>query len=166
MRAGDFTDRTFYVADLEKSGEKVAGYVSYSPTLRKAVFLPIVPFRSNGYFRAVIKTDVKDADGKITEAGVHDLAGNALDIAVIWTFRTKESPNEAVWSLNFSVTDGTSTDANNIAGVKLGAQDGKDPYDMRTVGSLPGRLQISFLGEDGTQYDRDVRPADGRLSHH
>ncbi|MBU0700304.1 hypothetical protein KKE26_03275 [bacterium] len=48
MRASDFTDRTFYVMDLLNNNEKVAGYVSYSPALRKATFVPIVPFKPYG----------------------------------------------------------------------------------------------------------------------
>ena len=36
MRATDFSDRTFAVMDLLDNNEKIAGFVSYSPALRKA----------------------------------------------------------------------------------------------------------------------------------
>jgi len=77
MRSTDFSDRTFYVMDLLNNNTKVAGYVSYSPALRKTVFVPIVPFRPNGFYRVEVKTDVDtDGDDIIDEQGVHDLAGN------------------------------------------------------------------------------------------
>jgi hypothetical protein len=164
MRADDFSDRTFYVTDLMKSGEKVAGFVSYSPALRKAIFVPIVPFNSNGFYRAEIKTDTENAG--ITERGVHDLAGNPLDNAFMWTFRTTDAPFEPTWSITLSASDGTNTDNNNIAGVEYGALDGEDEKDARSVPALISRLNLSFLDRAMTEFDRDIRPADGRLAHY
>ncbi|MCD6507989.1 Ig-like domain-containing protein, partial [Candidatus Poribacteria bacterium] len=160
MRATDFSDRTFYVTDLLDGGKMVSGYVSYSPALRKAVFVPITPFKPNGFYRVEIKTDV------------HDLAGNPLDNTFIWTFRTTDAPFEPTWSLNWRVTDGVTTDSNNIAGVEYGATDGKDEKDVRAVPALTSTSQspisLSFLidGDKKNGFDRDIRPADGRLAHH
>jgi len=167
MRATDFDDRTFYVMDLLNDNEKVAGYVSYSPALRKTVFVPIVPFQPNGFYRVEIKTDEDtDGDGNIDERGVHDLAGNPLDNAFMWTFRTTDAPFEPTWSLTFSVDDGVSTDANNIASVEYGAIDDEDEKDVRAVPALSSQLSMSYLNQDKVEFDRDIRPADGRLSHH
>jgi hypothetical protein len=159
MRADDFSDRTFYVTDLLKSGEKVAGFVSYSPALRKAIFVPIAPFKSNGFYRAEVKTDTE------TEKGVHDLAGNPLDNAFMWTFRTTDAPFEPTWSIMLSASDGTNIDSNNIAGVEYGALDSEDEKDASSVPALVSRMSLSFLDRAMTEFDRDVRPADGRLSH-
>ena len=166
MRADDFSDRTFVVTDLLEN-KKVPGYVSYSPALRKAIFVPIVPFRPNGFYRVEIKTDVDvDGDGKIDERGVHDLAGNPLDRAMVWTFRTTDAPFEETWSITLSVTDGTSKDGNKVAGVAYGASDGEDEKDARAVPGLADQLRLVFLNQDKVQFERDFRPADGRLSHH
>lgn len=165
MRADDFTDRTFAVTDLLKGGEKVAGFVSYSPALRKSIFVPIVPFRPNGFYRVEVKTDVKKADGSV-DRGVHDLAGNPLDNTFIWTFRTTDAPFEETWSITLSVTDGMSSDANNIAALEYGASDAEDERDARAVPPLTSQMSISFLDRNKVEYDRDIRPADGRLSHH
>jgi len=165
MRADDFDDRTFYVTDLLKANEKVAGYVSYSPALRKAVFVPVQPFQPNGFYRVEIKTDKKRDDGTV-EKGLHDLAGNPLDAAFMWTFRTKDAPFEPTWSLTLSATDGNNTDNNNIAAVEYGAEDGQDEKDALAVPSLTNQLCLSFLNRDKVEFDRDIRPADGRLSHH
>jgi len=167
MRAMDFDDRTFYVMDLLDNNKKVAGYVSYSPALRKTVFVPIVPFQPNGFYRVEIKTDGDtDGDGTIDERGVHDLAGNPLDNSFMWTFRTTDAPFEPTWSMNFSVADGTSTDANNYATVEYGALDEEDEKDALAVPALASQLRMVFLNRDKVEFDRDIRPADGRLSHH
>ena len=167
MRSTDFSDRTFYVMNLLDNNSKVAGYVSYSPALRKTVFVPIVPFQPNGFYRVEIKTDVDtDSDGEIDERGVHDLAGNPLDNAFMWTFRTTDAPFEPTWSMVFSVTDGTSTDANNYASVEYGALDEEDEKDSLAVPALASQLRMVFLNQDKVEFDRDIRPADGRLSHH
>ena len=165
MRMDDFTDRTFYVTDLLNNGEKVAGFVSYSPALRKAVFVPIVPFQPNGFFRAEIKTDAEKPDRTI-EKGVHDLAGNPLDNAFTWTFRTTDSPFEEIWSIILSAVDGVSSDGNNIAAVEYGAEDAEDEKDARAVPKISSQFELSFLDRDQVKFDRDVRPADGRLGHH
>jgi len=165
MRAGDFTDRTFYVTDLLDNSEKVAGFVSYSPALRKAIFVPQVPFKPNGFFRVEVKTDTERDDGTI-EKGVHDLAGNPLDSEFTFTFRTTDSPFEETWTITLSATDGISTDANNIAAVAYSAIDGEDEQDARAVPSLTSQFRLSFLDRDKVEFDRDIRPADGRLSHH
>jgi hypothetical protein len=165
MRADDFSDRTFAVTDLLKGSQKVAGFVSYSPALRKAVFVPIVPFDPNGFYRVEIKTDTYKADGSIDQRGVHDLAGNPLDNAFMWTFRTTDAPFEPTWSITLRATDGISTDANNIAAVEYGAEDGEDERDARAVPSF-SQMSLSFLDKDKVRFDRDIRPADGRLSHH
>ena len=167
MRATDFDDRTFYVMDLLDDNKKVSGYVSYSPALRKTVFVPIVPFQPNGFYRVEVKTDEDtDGDGDIDERGVHDLAGNPLDNAFMWTFRTTDAPFEPTWSLTFSVNDGVSTDANNIAAVEYGATDDEDEKDVLAVPALSSQLSMSYLNRDKVEFDRDIRPADGRLSHH
>jgi hypothetical protein len=163
MKAGDFTDRTFYVTDLLKNGEKVGGFVSYSPALRKAIFVPIVPFKPNGFYRVEIKTDTEK--NGVPESGVHDLAGNPLDNAFMWTFHTTEAPFEPVWSINFSIEDCASKDGNNIAGVEYGASDGEDEKDARSVPSLASKLRLNFLDQNKVEFDRDIHPADGRLSH-
>ncbi|MBU0702004.1 hypothetical protein KKE26_12075 [bacterium] len=165
MRAMDFTDRTFYVMDLLNNNEKVAGYVSYSPALRKAIFVPIVPFTPYGFYRVEIKTDEEKPDHTI-EQGVHDLAGNPLDNAFMWTFRTKDAPFEQVWSIGLSVTDGISLDGNNIAGVEYGATDGTDEKDAQSVPGMASQMRLSYLNKQRQGFDRDIRPADGRLSHH
>jgi hypothetical protein len=164
MRADDFNDRTFAVTDLLKSGQKVAGFVSYSPALRKAIFVPVVPFDPNGFYRVEIKTDT-EKDGVI-ERGVHDLAGNPLDNAFMFTFRTTHAPFEPTWSITLSASDGTSKDANNIAGIEYGVLDGEDERDARAVPGLASKLRLSYLDISKTEYDRDIRPADGRLSYH
>ncbi|MCZ6678531.1 MAG: carboxypeptidase regulatory-like domain-containing protein [Candidatus Poribacteria bacterium] len=56
MNANDFSDRTFEVVDLLDNNTKVAGFVSYSPTLRKTVFVPVIPFNPNGFYKATMKT--------------------------------------------------------------------------------------------------------------
>jgi hypothetical protein len=168
MRATDFDDRTFYVTDLLDNNKKVAGYVSYSPALRKVVFVPIVPFQPNGYYRVGIKTDTENPDGT-TDRGVHDLAGNPLDNAFSWTFRTTDAPFEPTWAMNFRVNDGIATDANNIAAVEYGALDEEDESDEKDARAVPGiasQLRMSFLNPDKVQFERDIRPADGRLAHH
>ncbi|MCK5381757.1 MAG: Ig-like domain-containing protein, partial [Candidatus Latescibacteria bacterium] len=162
MRSTDFSDRTFYVTDLLDNNTMVAGYVSYSPALRKTVFVPMVPFQPNGFYRVEIKTD----DENSGERGVHDLAGNPLDNAFMWTFRTTDAPFEPIWSMNFSVTDGTSKDANKYAGVEYGALDEEDEKDARAVPALANQLRMVFLNRNQVQFERDIRPADGRLSHH
>ncbi len=167
MRATDFDDRTFYVMDLLDNNSKVSGYVSYSPALRKTVFVPIVPFRPNGFYRVEVKTDVdNDQDGNFEERGVHDLAGNPLDNAFMWTFRTTDAPFEPTWSMVFSATDGDNTDGNNIAAVAYGAIDAEDEKDVRAVPALASQMRMSFLNRDKVEFDRDIRPADGRLAHH
>jgi len=154
MRADEFNDQTFFVTDLLKGSQQVAGFVSYSPTLRKAVFVPITPFQPNGFYRVEIKTDV------------HDLAGNPLENAFTWKFRTTDSPFEETWSIILSADDGTSTDANNIVAVEYGAEDGEDEKDARAVPKISSQFDLSFLDRDLVKFDRDIRPADGRLGHH
>ncbi|MEK7274623.1 MAG: Ig-like domain-containing protein, partial [Candidatus Desantisbacteria bacterium] len=168
MRATDFTDRTFLVLDLLENNKQVAGYVSYSPALRKAIFVPSVPFTPYGYYRVEIKTDEEKIVGTTTtiDRGVHDLAGNPLDNAFMWTFRTTDAPFEPVWSITLSAEDGTNKDGNNIAAVKHGAFDAEDEQDARAVPSLADQLRLSFLNRNNVEFDRDIRPADGRLSHH
>jgi hypothetical protein len=167
MRAGDFDDRAFQVTDLLDQGAKVAGYVSYSPALRKAVFVPVVPFQPNGYYRAEIRTDDdSDGDGEVDVRGVRDLAGNPLDNGLVWTFRTTDAPFEPTWSIVLSVTDGQGIDGNQVAAVEYGAMDGEEEKDARAVPGLASQLRMSLLDRDGIEYERDVRPADGRLSHH
>ena len=164
MRAGDFSDRTFYVTDLLNNSDKVPGFVSYSPALRKAIFVPVVPFQPNGFFRVEIKTDT-EKDGNL-EKGVHDLAGNPLDNAFMFTFRTTDAPFEETWSIILAATDGTSIDANNIAAVEYGALDAEDEKDALAVPHLDAQLNLSFLDRSQVEFDRDIRPADGRLGHH
>ncbi|MBC8217990.1 MAG: hypothetical protein H8E73_05945, partial [Planctomycetes bacterium] len=165
MRAGDFSDRTFYVTDLLNNNEKAAGFVSYSPALRKAIFVPVVPFQPNGFFRVEIKTDTIKEDGTL-EKGIHDLAGNPLDNAFMFTFRTTDAPFEETWSITLAATDGTGIDANNIAAVAYSALDGEDEQDVRAVPKLSSQFGLSFLDRNQVKFDRDIRPADGRLSHH
>ncbi|MBI4848801.1 MAG: T9SS type A sorting domain-containing protein [Nitrospirae bacterium] len=164
MREMEFTDRTFMVIDLLNNNKQVAGYVSYSPALRKATFVPVVPFNPYGFYRVEIKTDEKK-DGKI-EKGVHDLAGNPLDNAFMWTFHTLGAPFEPTWSIILSAEDGMNKDGNNIAAVEYGALDTEDAKDARAVPSLANQLRLNFLNSKGIEFDRDIRPADGRLSHH
>jgi len=171
MRADDFNDRSFEVEDLLNSAERVSGFVSYSPTLRKAVFVPVQPFIPNGFYRATIKTDSDtgevDGDGEpIIDRGLHDLAGNPLDQDFSWTFRTTDSPFEETWSIVLSATDSNSTDANNIASIEYGAEDGEDERDARALPALTQMLELSFIDSNGAEFDRDTRPADGRLAHH
>jgi hypothetical protein len=167
MRADEFTDRTFYVMDLLNDNRQVAGYVSYSPALRKAVFVPVTPFQPNGFYRVQMKTDEDtDGDGIIDVQGVHDLAGNPLDTTFFWTFRTTDAPFEPTWSLNWRVSDGTMIDSNNIAAVEYGATDGEDEKDVRAVPALASQMRMCFLDRDKNEFDRDIRPADGRLAHH
>ena len=66
----------------------------------------------------------------------------------------------------FSVTDGISTDANNYAAVEYGAFDEEDEEDVRAIPALASQLSLSFLNRNKVEFDRDIRPADGRLSHH
>ncbi|MFH1897296.1 MAG: PKD domain-containing protein [Candidatus Desantisbacteria bacterium] len=165
MRSTDFSDRTVVVMDLLDNNKIVAGYVSYTPAIRKVTFVPIVPFRSNGFYRAQVKTDEEKADGTI-DRGVHDLAGNPLDNAFMWTFRTTDVPFEPIWSVILSATDGINKDGNNIAAVAYGALDGEDEKDARAVPSLATQLRLSFLNRQKIEFDRDTRSADGRLSHH
>jgi hypothetical protein len=160
MRTDDFSDRTFEVIDLLNGSAKIGGFVSYSPALRQAVFVPIVPLQPNGFFKAEVKTD--SGAGK----GVHDLAGNPLDVAFSWTFRTADTPFEETWSITLSVTDGASTDANNIAAVAFGAKDGEDEKDARAVPRVSSQIGLSFVDANKVEFDRDTRPADGRLGHH
>ena len=164
MRATDFSDRTFVVTNL-LTGETVAGFVSYSPALRKAIFVPVVPFQPNGFYHALIKTDVEKADGTI-DRGVRDLAGNPLDNEFSFTFRTADTPFEETWTIKLAATDGASRDANNIAGVAFGVSDDEDEQDVRAVPQLAEQLSLSFLNRNQTEFDRDMRPADGRLSHY
>ena len=164
MRATDFSDRTFYVTDLLDNQTKVAGFVSYSPALRKTLFVPQVPFKPNGFYFVKIKTD-KEENGTI-DKGLHDLAGNPLDNEFTMTFRTKDTPFEEQWSIILSATDGVSTDANNIAAVEYGVSDGEDERDAHAVPGLYSEFRLSFVNHDGAEFERDVRPADGRLSHH
>jgi len=162
MRDDDFSDDTFTVVDLLDNNQAVAGFVSYSPSLRKGIFVPVEPFKPNGFYRAEIKTDV-DAD-----RGVHDLAGNPLDNAFMWTFRTTDAPFEPTWSITLKATytDGTDSDANNIAAVEYSALDGEDERDAQAVPGLASNLRLSFLDRNEVEFDRDIRPADGRISHH
>jgi len=164
MRADDFSDRTFAVTDLLNSSQSVAGFVSYSPTLRKAIFVPVEPFKPNGFYRVEIKTDVTKPDTTI-DRGVHDLAGNPLDNAFMWTFRTTDAPFEPTWSITLKASDGTTTDANNIAAVEYSALDSEDERDARAVPGLASNLRLSFLDRSKVEFDRDIRPADGRISH-
>ncbi|HEX30042.1 TPA: T9SS type A sorting domain-containing protein [Candidatus Poribacteria bacterium] len=167
MRATDFSDRTFYVTDLLDGGKKVSGYVSYNSALRKAVFVPVTPFKPNGYYRVEIKTDVDtDGNGEIDERGVHDLAGNPLDMTFVWTFRTTDAPFEPTWYIRWRVSDGTTVDSNNICAVEYGAEDGEDEKDVRAVPALSSQMKMCFLDRDRNEFDRDIRPADGRLAHH
>ena len=168
MRGTDFSDRTFEVTDLLDNKTRVAGFVSYSPALRKTLFVSQVPFRPNGFYFVTIKTDEEQDDGTI-EKGVHDLAGNPLDNEFTMTFRTKDTPFEETWSLVLSaVATGSvpSTDANNYAAVEFGAEDGVDEKDAHAVPKIASQFNLSFLNRDQIKFDRDVRPADGRLSHH
>ena len=186
MRIDDFSDRTFVVTDLlEGDGSTIPGFVSYSPTLRKATFVPVVPFRSNGFYRVNIKTDTLNESGEVEENGVHDSAGNPLDDEFSFTFYTKDSPFEETWNLAFSVSDGSSTDSNNIAAVAYKAKDTEDGLDARAVPRLGSQIAFSFLlnasgnaenaktisdaisyRKNPIELDRDIRPADSRLSHH
>jgi len=43
--------------------------------------------------------------------------------------------------------------------------DGEDEKDARSVPSF-SQLSLSFLNQDKVEYERDIRPADGRFSHH
>ncbi|MBI1923309.1 T9SS type A sorting domain-containing protein [Candidatus Poribacteria bacterium] len=165
MRGTDFSDRTFVVTDLLDANKKVAGFVSYSPALRKAVFVPVTPFQSNGFYHVEIKTDTVKNDGTI-DRGLRDLAGNPLDNPFAWTFHTTDTPFEETWSITLAVMDGVSTDANNIAAVAYGALDGEDEQDAQAVPSLTSQLRVNFLDRNKVEFDRDTRPADGRLSHH
>ena len=167
MRPTDFDDRTMQVTDLLDDRRNVPGYVSYSPALRKVVFVPVVPFQPNGFYRVQVKTD-EDSDGNdiVDVRGVHDLAGNPLDNAFTWTFRTTEAPFEPTWAMVWSVTDGTASDGNKIAAVEYGALEGEDERDALAVPGLASRLQLSFVDREQQAYERDIRPADGRLSHH
>ncbi len=169
MTADDFSDRTFTVVDLLNSNEKVAGIVSYSQTLRKAIFTPVTPLDPNGFYKATIKTDTL-SEGSVTDAGVHDLAGNPLDNALSWTFRTTDSPFEETWSIALSVTDTQpATDAGKLAAVAFGALDEEDEQDARAVPRMSTQLALNFLHKQGTAigdtFERDTRPADGRLAH-
>ena len=154
MRSTDFSDRTFEVIDLLNNAPPVGGFVSYSPALRKAVFVPVTPFNPNGFYKATINSSV------------HDLAGNALKSEFSWTFRTTDSPFEETWSIILSATDGDSTDGNNIASVEFGAEEGEDAKDARALTAFGNQLALSFIDDQLTEFDRDTRPADGRLSHH
>jgi len=166
MRADDFTDRTFVVTDLlhddPNSPPEIAGFVSYSPSLRKATFVPKIPFKPNGYYQA----EMRKPDPSTDQEGVYDLAGNPLDNTFMWTFRTKDAPFEETWSIVLSVTDGTDLDGNNIAGVAYGALDEEDEKDARAVPGMANQMRQTFLDRDKVRFDRDLRPADGRLSHH
>jgi len=135
--------------------------------LRTVVFVPQVPFRPNGFYRAVVKTDTEQEDGSI-ERGVRDLAGNPLDNEFFWTFRTTDAPFEEQWSITLRADDGSDIDANNIAGVEFQAEDTEDERDARSVPSIDAadQLRLSFLNASNVEYDRDIRPADGRLGHH
>ncbi len=167
MTADDFSDRTFYVVDLLNSSAKVAGFVSYSPTLRKAIFVPVTPLVPNGFYKATMKTDTFDGNNKLTESGVHDLAGNALDLEFSWTFRTTDTPFEETWSIELSATDGSSTDTGKIASVAFGALDGEDEKDARAVPRMSSQISLKFIHNgSAAEFDRDTRPADGRLGHH
>lgn len=123
-----------------------------------------MPFKPNCFYRVEIKTD--EEVNEVMERGVHDLAGNPLDNAFMWTFRTTDAPFEPTWSIALSATDEIDTDGNNIAGVEYGALDGEDEKDARAVPSLATRMGLSFLNNGRDEFDRDIRPADGRLSHH
>ncbi|MCH7892244.1 MAG: Ig-like domain-containing protein, partial [Gemmatimonadetes bacterium] len=169
MNENDLTSDTFEVMNLLESNaaqKQVSGFVSYSPALRKAIFVPEIPFDSNGFYKVTIKTDNEDTG----EEGVHDLAGNPLDNEFSWTFRTTDSLFEETWELTFAVEAGPGPmrDGNNIAAVEVGedVSDGDDERDAQTVPSLSSQLRRSFLHADLTEYDRDTRPADGRISHH
>ncbi|MFC1526286.1 FlgD immunoglobulin-like domain containing protein [Candidatus Latescibacterota bacterium] len=167
MRPTDFDDRTMEVLDLLDHSTRVSGYVSYSPALRKVVFVPVVPFQPNGFYQVLVKTDEDtDGDGVIDRRGVHDLAGNPLDNAFSWTFRTTEAPFEPTWSMEWSADDGQGRDGNKVAAVEYGAEDGLDEKDARAVPGLAAQLHLGFVDRDQRVYERDIRPADGRLSHH
>jgi len=119
-------------------------------------------------------------DGEVDERGVHDLASNPLDNAFTFTFRTNDTPFEETWSLILSATEWTGNpdteepnvgnttaiDANNIAAVEYGAFDGEDEKDARAVPRIASQFDMSFLDRAQVKFDRDTRPADGRLGHH
>ena len=113
----------------------------------------------------MIKTDTENDDGTI-ELGLHDLAGNPLDQEFSWTVRTKDSPFEETWAITLSATDGTSTDGNNIAAVAFNGLEGEDEMDAPAIPPLtPDKFRLVFVNQD-VEYERDIRNADGRLSHH
>ena len=162
IKADTINSETFVVTDLEDPEPTEAGFISYSPALRKGVFVPVQPFKSNGFYRAEVKKE-----------GLCDLAGNQLDQGLSWTFRTPDSPFEETWEIVLKATDGISTDANNIAGLDYSSENGEDEKDARAVPGLATQLRLSFLNRNILDYDgslaeidRDIRPADGRLSHH
>jgi len=97
---------------------------------------------------------------------ISDFSHTLLDNAFMWTFRTTDAPFEPTWSMNWHVTDGTATDANNIAAVEYGALDEEDEKDVRAVPSLASQMRMCFLNRDKVEFDRDIRPANGRLAHH
>ena len=168
MTADDFSDRTFEVVDLLNNSSRVSGFVSYSPTLRKAAFVPVTPFIPNGFYKATVKTDTFNSSGVVTESGIHDLAGNWLDNEFSWTFRTTDTPFEEIWSIALSVVDATdgSADTGKIASVAFGAEDGEDEKDSRSVPLMDSHIGLSFLDSAKNEFSRDTRPADGRLEHH
>ena len=156
--------------DLLNNNEKIAGFVSYSPALQKAIFVPVVPFQPNGFYRVDIRTDEEQPDGTLVK-GVHDRAGNPLDNAFSWTLHTTDTPFEETWRIVLRATQSSPggpshTDANNIAGVAFGALDEEDEQDARSVPKLTSQMGLSFLNRSKERFDRDIRPADGRLGHH
>ena len=174
MQADSIGSDSFVVTDLLKNSEKVPGFISYSPALRKTLFVPVVPFKPNGFYRVEVRTDTQVDDGQggtTTLPGARDLAGNVLDNTFSWTFRTTDGAFEETWSIELSVTDSSvggsvGADTNNIAAVAFGAADGEEEKDARAAPSIGGQLHLSFLDVDAVEFDRDTRPADGRLSHH
>jgi len=103
---------------------------------------------------------------------VHDLAGNPLDQEFSWTFRTGDAFVEDTWSLTLAARDSNSTNGEKIAAVVFGAEDTEDENDVRSPG-LPSGLELVFVNPDLRdesdsliEFDRDTRPADGRLGHH
>ena len=174
MQADSIGSDSFVVTDLLKNSEKVPGFISYSPALRKTLFVLVVPFKPNGFYRVEVRTDTQVDDGQggtTTLPGARDLAGNVLDNTFSWTFRTTDGAFEETWSIELSVTDSSvggsvGADTNNIAAVAFGAADGEEEKDARAAPSIGGQLHLSFLDVDAVEFDRDTRPADGRLSHH
>ena len=192
MMASSLTDDTFKVIDL-KTSAKVAGVVSYSPALRKAVFVPIVSLEVNQMYRAIVRTESieqvetqDEAGDTITEEvqvpGVKDSAGNSLDMDFIWTFRAAGTPkNTPVWQFSIDAYAGEfgdyadPKDLHNRAGVAFDSIDGKDANDRAVPPDHGASLLLSFPHTSDSldpwdypadqNYDIDIRHADGRLQY-